>query len=335
MCELSSNGKRSLQRRCRSLDGGQTLDEPSEAAENARLMTHTRPSDPDRHPQPAGPPGRSASAWAGGIRIGLRSIRREPLLGLKRLILPASYWRYAEFRFALQWLPSQAGVRIFDLGSPKDLALMLAADRHAEVVATDILESATSLAERYARAQGIHGSGAGRVHTEQQDGRKLRYESDSFDAAVSISVLEHIPADGDSIAIRELARVTKPGGLIVITVPYDERYRETFVRRGVYERSSDAGQPVFYERHYDRESLERRLIEPSAAKAVALELWGEGSLPMERVLSALGPVRTILSPLEAVLSRHALRRIDGGEGRAMAAFLALQKPATRSADPAI
>ena len=63
------------------------------------------------------------------------------------------------------------------------------------------------------------------VPSEVQDGRKLSYPDDSFDAAFSVSVIEHIPDQGDTAAVRELLRVVKPGGVVIITTPYDTAYR--------------------------------------------------------------------------------------------------------------
>lgn len=50
-------------------------------------------------------------------------------------------------------------------------------------------------------------------HAEIQDARNLHLYSDNyFDRVSAISTLEHIPNDGDSIAIKEMSRVLKPGG---------------------------------------------------------------------------------------------------------------------------
>ncbi|HEV3142070.1 MAG TPA: methyltransferase domain-containing protein, partial [Vicinamibacterales bacterium] len=159
--------------------------------------------------------------WAAGVGVGLRTLCREPVLGLKRLALPVSYWRSAEFAYAWRQLQAPRGGRILDLGSPKDLAAMFARHRGYEVIATDILPDAVESSRRYARAQGIDGRSAGRVHSEVQDGRALTYGDASFDAAFSVSVLEHIPDGGDSAAVRELLRVVRPGGVVVVTVPFD------------------------------------------------------------------------------------------------------------------
>jgi SAM-dependent methyltransferase len=263
--------------------------------------------------------------WAAGVGIGLRTLRKETLLGLKRLALPVSYWRSVEFAYVFRQLTDVAGARVLDLGSPKDLATMLARRRGCQVVATDILPDAVGLSRRYAAAQGLDGDGPGRVRSEVQDGRALTYPDGSFDAAYSVSVLEHIPDGGDTDAIRQLVRVVRPGGVVVVTVPYDLRYRETFVDGPVYERKPKGSERVFFERHYDREALVRRLLDVDGAEVVDSSLWGEGALRMEALLERLGRLRAPLSPVEGFLGTallHPLR--PGGRGHPMAAFFTLR-----------
>jgi len=262
--------------------------------------------------------------WAAGVGVGLRTLRREPMLGLKRLALPVSYWRSAEFAYACRQLRLPPGARVFDLGSPKDLAALLARQRGYEVVATDILPEAIDESRRYALAQGIDGRGPGRVHSELQDGRALTYPDASFDAAFSVSVLEHIPDGGDSQAIRELLRIVRPGGRVVVTVPFDRSYRETFVDGPVYERSPVGSEKVFFERHYDRTALASRLFAPGVAEVVDLGFWGEGAIRGEKLLDRLGPLRAPLSPLEAFFSSALLGPVDPDDGgHPMAAFFTL------------
>lgn len=266
------------------------------------------------------------TVWVAGVLVGLRTLRKEPVLGLKRLALPVSYWRSAEFAYVLRQLTQPAGALILDVGSPKDLAAMLARQRRYEVVATDILPEAVALSRRYARAQGLDGRGPGRVHSEVQDGRALRYPDGSFDAAYSVSVLEHIPDEGDAAAMSELIRVVRPGGVVVVTVPFDRRYRETFVHGPVYERKPVASEPIFFERHYDQEALTTRLLGSAATQVAELSFWGEGLVRMETLLNRLGPLRLPLSPLEAILSTLLLRRVEpDGSEHPMAAFFTLRR----------
>jgi SAM-dependent methyltransferase len=264
--------------------------------------------------------------WAAGLEVGLRTIRREPTLGLKRVVFPVGYWRSVEFAYVWRQLRLRRGARLLDLGSPKDLATMLARHRGFEVVATDILHEAVDLSRRYAESQRLDGRGPGRVWSEVQDGRALSYSDASFDAAYAVSVLEHIPDDGDSRALAQLVRVVRPGGIVVITVPYDRRYRETFVPGRVYERTAANGEPVFFERHYDDETLRSRLLGAEYTEVADLSVWGEGRVRMESLLDRLGPLRLPLSPLEGLLSTVLLRPMSRDRpGHPMAAFFTLRR----------
>lgn len=267
--------------------------------------------------------------WLTGLRMGLRTVFSEPILGLKRIILPSNYWRTAEFAYAWSRVRTVAPKNAFDLGSPKDLAAFIASDDEVEVVAADILPETIDLSKRYARAMGIEGRGAGRVHSETADGRNLTYATSSFDVAFSVSVLEHIPDGGDSLAMRELARIVRPGGRVVITVPYDTKYRETFVDGDVYERKSNVGERVFFERHYDEESLRSRLLETPGLRVIDLQIWGEPEgLRGEKLLLALGPIRTLLSPLEGLLAAICLRpTTESAVVKPMAAFVTFERTA--------
>jgi SAM-dependent methyltransferase len=266
----------------------------------------------------------AARMWAAGMGIGARTFPQQPLLGLKRLILPVSYWRAAEFSYVMNQLRVGSTDRVLDLGSPKDLAVLLARFRGCAVVATDILPEAIELSERYAQAQGVAGKAAGQVWSEVQDGREMPYADCSFDAAFSVSVLEHIPGRGDSEAIVQIARIVKPGGRIALTVPYATSYRETFVDRSVYERSQSGHEPVFFERHYDDDALADRLIRPSSCKLVDLQLWGEGRIRVERAIRALGKASILVAPAEALLAAAFLRPRDQ-RGHPMAAFITLER----------
>jgi SAM-dependent methyltransferase len=264
--------------------------------------------------------------WTAALRLGAACLRREPVLGIKRLLLPVSYWRVAEFAYVWKRLAGFRGACVLDLGSPKDLAAILARDRGCAVTAVDILPEAIALSERYARAQGLDGYGAAKVRSEVQDGRALSYADGTFDAAYSVSVIEHIPHRGDTATMQELVRVVKPGGLVVVTIPYDRVYRETFVQDSVYERKQVGSDPVFFERHYDEAALADRLLSPIAAEIVDRETWGERGLRVESLMLRAGPLRLPLSPLEPVLSLLFLHRLQpNGTGHPMAVFFTVRK----------
>jgi len=55
-----------------------------------------------------------------------------------------------------------------------------------------------------------------RLFCEYQDMKKLSYFDESMDVVISFSAIEHIPGNGDIEAAKEMARVCKPGGTIII-----------------------------------------------------------------------------------------------------------------------
>ena len=51
------------------------------------------------------------------------------------------------------------------------------------------------------------------------------YDSDSFDAVISRDVLDHMTKDDARVALLELYRIVKPGGIVVFTLDFpDEEY---------------------------------------------------------------------------------------------------------------
>ena len=132
-----------------------------------------------------------AGIWLSGLRMGMATLARAPVLGLKRLIRPASSWRSVEFRYVWNQLVERDFRRLFDLGSPKDLSSFLAGQAGLEVVATDILDSVIELSEQYFAAKGISGTGHGNVLSETQDERALPYPHAASDAAFSLPFLAH------------------------------------------------------------------------------------------------------------------------------------------------
>ena len=264
--------------------------------------------------------------WWAGLNVGLKALPHEPVLGLKRVVLPVSYWRSAEFAYACRQLHLPAGARVLDVGSPKDLPAHLAMYRGYSVTATDILDSAIALSRRLARARGIEGKGPGLVFSETQDGRSLPYQTGSFDAAISISVLEHIPETGDTQAIAELVRCVRPGGRVVVTTPFSEKYEEVFVNHSVYERAQEQEAAVFYERHYDEAALQERLLKVQGARVIHLAFWGERGLRWDHLMMQHRTIRKCLSPLEPILGAATLREVTATSGgRRMAAFVTLEK----------
>lgn len=87
---------------------------------------------------------------------------------------------------------------------------------------------------------------------QSEDATKLSFANGSVDFVSAISTIEHIPGDGDTRSMAEFARVLRPGGRVVVTVPTDWNYIEnqsTFYYQG-------------FERRYDPAALQSRLHRP-------------------------------------------------------------------------
>lgn len=116
-----------------------------------------------------------------------------------------------------------------------------------------------------------------RLFIEKADARSLPYPDEYFDRISAISTLEHIPDDGDTVATRELARVLKPGGILVVTVPFNnERYSEVFLPESkVYERERGKEEMLFWARVYHCPALDERIIRPAGLKVLSIDFFGE------------------------------------------------------------
>ena len=267
-----------------------------------------------------------------GLSVGARTLPSDPIAGLKSLVLPVEYVRCAETRYILQHLDTRSGQRVLDIGSPKLLSLFLAARLRAEVHATDLVDYFFKRYALYSRV--ALGRDQGRYHMRREDARNLTYPSAHFERIFSISAIEHIAGDGDSRAMQEIGRVLAPGGIACLTVPWsDHGYLEEFKRRGdpdVYWAPGD-GDAVFYQRAYDRDTLERRLVKPSGLTCVDLSFWGERTVPVEHmILNRRVPriLRVLLYPAHLVLARLFLRSLGESEpSRKKVACFTLRKAA--------
>lgn len=238
--------------------------------------------------------------WYGmALGLGLLKARRfreaAPLL-----IRPVNYWRHVEYAAVLRHGEFSAGQRVLDIGSPKLLAVYLAERAAANVVATDIEDY---FIPRFAGIRAQRKVAPERLDLRTEDGRALGFPSDSFERVYSISVLEHIPGDGDSACAQEIGRVLRRGGRCVLTVPFAVESRDEFTKAKFYwDGASTADERgTFYQRRYSETDLYRRLVEPSGLKLERLEYIGDRIMAgSEREFSDLLPAVT--GPVQPALS---------------------------------
>lgn len=273
------------------------------------------------------PPVRLRNVYAFAYGLALKSFGAgHNKDALRMLIEPCNYWRNAEVPAVLSELGVQPGERVLDVGSPKLPSLYLCYRSRAQVFATDLFPYFLDEYAHYVQRLGTPPDRAA-YRMEAQDARALPYPDRSFDKVFAISVVEHIEDLGDSLAMREMARVLKPGGLLSLTVPFDHVYRETVIEHEIYFKKPVDGKPVFYQRHYDPEALQVRLIQPSGLSLVKQEYFEERWLRYEHYYSLLNRfVRIPFSLLGPVFSWLFLNRVPHpAPRRAKAALLTLRK----------
>jgi SAM-dependent methyltransferase len=211
-------------------------------------------------------------------------------------IASVGYWRFLPNAFVLKELPSLNGVRILDISSPKLLSLYLAY-HGAEVYATDLDDPKIfSRWKIFADVLSLKN-----YHVAYEDARQLSFPDNHFDAVYSISVIEHIPGDGDTEAIAECRRVLKPTGKLIVQVPYRRQHQEIYLdydSKGIPQ-----PQKVWYERHYDKVTLATRLRCDGFAPRASF-IMGEW-LPIDPWIATPRlprPLRVAILPLEPYLA---------------------------------
>lgn len=232
------------------------------------------------------------------VGLGARYLLRHGYLreAVIRVVVPLDPSRYLELPPALRELSARPRQRVLDLASPKLLAVQLA---HEGVDVTSVDELATEV-ETWRRLA----NGRPNLRFEVADGRALPYEAAAFDHAYSISVLEHIPDGGDEQALRELARVVKPGGRVVLTLPHARHAHDEYRDRPLYaDHGASENGRYFFQRWYDSEAVDRL-----AAAAPDLRLERRRVVRLQPNLNAvynrLFPWLVPLGPLFGVLARE-------------------------------
>ena len=107
--------------------------------------------------------------------------------------------------------------RVLDIGCGEGRHAFEALRRGAVVVALDLDRRAVEQTAATAQAMSTSGEATTPWLVVRGNANRLPFPDASFDRVICAETLEHLPTDG--VAIEELARVLRPGGRLVVTVP--------------------------------------------------------------------------------------------------------------------
>jgi SAM-dependent methyltransferase len=115
--------------------------------------------------------------------------------------------------------PVGPGDRVLDMGCGGGRHAFELYRRGADVVALDLsFEDLVEVSTMF-RAMELEGevTAGGSARAVRGSAYQLPFEDNSFDRIIAAEIMEHLPED--ELAMSELYRVLKPGGLIAVTVP--------------------------------------------------------------------------------------------------------------------
>jgi len=256
------------------------------------------------------PPPAADTGWvvASVARVNDRLGPREWVRGL-------DYFRCIEYALVVEALGAHPGQRLLDMGCGKGPFALFLADRiGCHVHALDIDPECVSWQARGAKKLGLEPPA---FAASEGDSRSLAHPDGSFDAVLNLGSIEHIRDDGDCLAAREMARVLKPGGRAILTIPY-----------GPVHELIDSGPHVpGFERRYDDLALRERLIAPSTLEERTRVYFGEPGFAASSIVYGMPRVlRLPFRRITPLLARRWLARLPAPHrNRACGVCLILDK----------
>lgn len=239
-------------------------------------------------------------------------------LGPREIVRAIDYFRYFEHRLVAERLALEPGMSVLDLGSGTGLfALYLAARLGCRVVASDVADHCLEWQRQAAKRVGMSLEPGSEFEVREIDSREIPFEANTFDRVINLGSIEHIPGHGDKLTASEMARVCKPGGRLVLSVPYAREYTE----------DETPSHYCGFERRYDEATLRERIIDASRLPVIAVDYFGEPTFPFSRAWYPLPfALKVPFRHFMPLFSNLFLRRLSGEErNRACGVCLTLGK----------
>lgn len=260
-----------------------------------------------------------------GMRWVVRESRhgwRARRIGLVRLIVPLDPRRYYELGRIAE---ANFSGRCLDVSSPKLLPSLLQAEGRGSWVGIDLFDAEITAWRTIDPT----------LELDVQDATALAFPDETFDNCICVSVLEHIGVGKDSVALSEIWRVLKPGGVLHLTTDVAAEPRDVFIEDRRYGRASPVveGRGVFFKHDYLPREVEQLVAERSWEVTIReyatlqdgrIERWFNAYAPWTYVA---GPFLRFLCPGNFEISASPTLIETAGEG---VVYFRLLKP-TRSA----
>jgi hypothetical protein len=216
--------------------------------------------------------------------------------GLRSMLARVGYWRFWPNAVVAK-LAGADVAHILDVSSPKILSLYLGRTAGRSRLRISTMRKSSAGGPWLARISGVQD-----YEVQYQDARKLTLCERFIRSRVLHQRHRTHSRQGDTGALEEFGRVTKPGGIVMVEVPYRHQHKDYFFDYD--SEGAPLATPQFYERHYDATTLQIRLMNPRGLRLIRKMYQGE-ALPVDRWIATRrlpGPVRMLVLPFEPLLA---------------------------------
>ncbi len=107
-----------------------------------------------------------------------------------------------------------------------------------------------------------------------EDATKLSFKENTFDLVYSVSVIEHI-YNKYLTAIKEMIRVTKPGGILYLSFPVSDNYTEEWIEFDIYSNQYKDGRKTFFQYRFDKNKVSEIINSLSGVEILYKDIYWE------------------------------------------------------------
>lgn len=195
------------------------------------------------------------------------------LIGKSLIINPINIVRYFEFQFVHESNEWNQVHKILDVSSPRMFALYIAKNYphiNYHYINPDVKDTEQT------KKMLVRKEYFNNLLLSNEDATKLNYMDGTFDTIISISVIEHIPDNGDIKALKEMWRVLRPNGSLIITIPCMPKYFEEYLDIDEYQLYPPNNEGKYFgSRYYDSQTIKDRIFKSIGKSPDKTTIFGE------------------------------------------------------------